>query len=249
MAYGIVHHFPGGTREQYEASIAAVHPDRNSLPEGQIFHAAGPSTGGWTIIAVHESKQSWEAFRDGILLPRFERGITGGFTSQPQETVFDVGTLQQRGQDDRAGSAEDGVREASRRFYDALNRMANGQGNTFADSWLQNSDVTTMHPIAGRQVGWEAVRDSFEQFAQIASRGTVVLKDQIVHVSGDMAYELGVEQGSVTLAGEQADLDHRVTNIYRRDAGGWKIVHHHGDVDPGLVGALDRLRASAGAEK
>jgi hypothetical protein len=26
MAYGIVHHFPGGTKEQYEASIAAVHP-------------------------------------------------------------------------------------------------------------------------------------------------------------------------------------------------------------------------------
>ena len=27
MAYGIVHFFPGGTQEQYEASIAAVHPD------------------------------------------------------------------------------------------------------------------------------------------------------------------------------------------------------------------------------
>ena len=26
MAYAIVHHFPGGTEEQYEASIAAVHP-------------------------------------------------------------------------------------------------------------------------------------------------------------------------------------------------------------------------------
>ena len=42
MAYGIVHHFPGGTEEQYEASIAAVHPSRDSLPEGQVFHAAGP---------------------------------------------------------------------------------------------------------------------------------------------------------------------------------------------------------------
>jgi len=26
MAYAIVHHFPGGTQSQYEASIAAVHP-------------------------------------------------------------------------------------------------------------------------------------------------------------------------------------------------------------------------------
>ena len=34
MAYGIVHQFPGGTQEQYEASIAAVHPSDGSLPEG-----------------------------------------------------------------------------------------------------------------------------------------------------------------------------------------------------------------------
>ena len=26
MAYGVVHQFKGGTKEQYEASIAAVHP-------------------------------------------------------------------------------------------------------------------------------------------------------------------------------------------------------------------------------
>ena len=67
MAYGIVHHFPGGTKEQYEASIAAVHPSDGRLPDGQIFHAAGASPGGWTIMAVHDSKESWERFRDGIL--------------------------------------------------------------------------------------------------------------------------------------------------------------------------------------
>jgi hypothetical protein len=93
MAYGLVHHFPGGTKEQYEASIAAVHPADGVLPEGQIFHAAGPSAGGWTIIAVHDSKESWERFRNGILFPAFEQGIEGGFTTEPQETVFDVHNL------------------------------------------------------------------------------------------------------------------------------------------------------------
>ena len=88
MAYGIVHHFPGGTQEQYEASIAAVHPGEDRLPEGQIFHAAGPSTGGWTIMAVHESKESWERFRDGILMPRMQQGIEGGFQAPPEETAI-----------------------------------------------------------------------------------------------------------------------------------------------------------------
>lgn len=93
MAYGIVHYFPGGTKEQYEASIAAVHPGRDKLPKGQIFHAAGPSAGGWTIVAVHESKTSWEEFRDGILMPRMKQGIKGGFTTPPQETAFEVHNL------------------------------------------------------------------------------------------------------------------------------------------------------------
>jgi hypothetical protein len=93
MAYGIVHHFPGGTKEQYEASIAAVHPSRDSMPEGQIYHAAGPSDGGWTIIAVHDSRESWEKFRDGTLMPRMQAGIEGGFTSPPQETGFEVHNL------------------------------------------------------------------------------------------------------------------------------------------------------------
>src|SRR5207244_3027917 len=92
MAFAIVHHFPGGTKENYDASIAAVHP-ANGLPDGQIFHAAGASPGGWTIMAVHESKQSWETFRDDILMPRMQAGIQGGFPTPPEETEIDVSTL------------------------------------------------------------------------------------------------------------------------------------------------------------
>lgn len=94
MAYAVVHNFPGGTKEQYEASINAVHPSRHVLPKGQIYHAAGPSAGGWTIVAVHESKQSWEEFRDGILMPKMQQGIKGGFATPPQETTFEVQNLQ-----------------------------------------------------------------------------------------------------------------------------------------------------------
>jgi hypothetical protein len=93
MAYAIVHNFPGGTKEQYEASIAAVHPSRDRLPDGQVFHAAGASADGWTIVAVHDSRESWETFRDSILLPRMQAGIEGGFTTPPQETAVDVYNL------------------------------------------------------------------------------------------------------------------------------------------------------------
>jgi hypothetical protein len=93
VAFGIVHYFPNGTKQNYDASIAAVHPGPGMLPEGQIFHAAGPSAGGWTIMAVHESKESWERFRDSILHPKMQAGIEGGFPAPPVETEIDIDTL------------------------------------------------------------------------------------------------------------------------------------------------------------
>ncbi|MGA2803795.1 MAG: hypothetical protein ABSF89_05305 [Acidimicrobiales bacterium] len=90
MAYGVVHEFAAGTKEQYEASLAAVHPSDGSLPDGQVFHAAGPSADGWTIIAIHDSRESWERFRDDVLMPKMTAGIEGGFTAPPRETTFEV---------------------------------------------------------------------------------------------------------------------------------------------------------------
>ena len=44
-------------------------------------------------MAVHESRQSWESFRDVILLPRMQAGIEGGFPTPSQETEIQIETL------------------------------------------------------------------------------------------------------------------------------------------------------------
>lgn len=97
MAYGIIHFYPGGTKAQYDAEIAVVHPQGGaSLPEGQLYHAAGPSPGGWSIIAIHDSKETWQNFLDGVLLPTIRSQIKGGFGVEPQATYFEVDHLQAR---------------------------------------------------------------------------------------------------------------------------------------------------------
>lgn len=138
-------------------------------------------------------------------------------------------------------ATDDEVRKASRDFYAGLNRMANGDASPLAAIWAHNAAVTTMHPIGGRQVGWEAVRESFQQVAQLASEGKIELKDQLIQVVGDVAYELGIEQGELKLGGQSAALEHRVTNIYRREGGAWKLVHHHADTSPAMQAVLSRL--------
>ena len=139
-------------------------------------------------------------------------------------------------------STEDEVRTASAQFYAALNRMANGDAGPLASIWSQGAGVTTMHPIGGREIGWDKVRGSFEQVAQIASEGRISLDDQVIRVVGDLAYELGYERGQAKFSGQQVTLDHRVTNIYCREAGSWKVVHHHADVSPAMLDVLNRLQ-------
>jgi ketosteroid isomerase-like protein len=140
-------------------------------------------------------------------------------------------------------SAEDEVRKASERFYAALEQMLNGDPGPLSDVWSHSAVVTTMHPIGGREVGWDKIRETWEQVGKLFSNGQVKLNGQLIQVSGDMAYEVGIEQGQAKLGGEEVSIEHRVTNVYRREAGTWKIVHHHTDVSQAMVDVLRRLQA------
>jgi ketosteroid isomerase-like protein len=97
-----------------------------------------------------------------------------------------------------------------------------------------------LHPIGDRTVGWDNVRESYQDIAQIAEQGHVKLDDQIIQVIGDFAYEVGVDHGQATFAGNQVTLDYRVTNIYRNEAGSWKIVHRHTDISPAMLDFLSQ---------
>jgi ketosteroid isomerase-like protein len=125
---------------------------------------------------------------------------------------------------------ENDVKAASEKFYSALNNMLNGDVSPLLNICSHSETVTTMHPVGGREVGWDQVRGSWEQVAKIVSGGQIKLEDQFVQIIGDVAYELGVEHGQYTLAGKPVAADYRVTNIYRRESGAWKIVHHHADI-------------------
>lgn len=140
-------------------------------------------------------------------------------------------------------AAEDEVRQASERFYAALTGMVNGDPGPMMAAWSHGGDVTAMHPIGERDEGWEQVRATFAQVGALASDGQVRLRDQLIRVGGDLAYEVGVEEGEATLADEPVHFKHRVTNIYRREGGAWKIVHHHTDTSPALNDLLRRLQA------
>jgi ketosteroid isomerase-like protein len=143
-------------------------------------------------------------------------------------------------------STEDEVRQACDQYYAALNHMLNGDAGLMLEVWSHSSDVTVMHPVTGMIVGWEQVRASWEQFAQLCSGGQVRLRDPRIRVGTDLAYVVGTNAARATVAGETISFELRVTHIFRREAGEWKAVHQHADIVPAMQAILDRLQASAG---
>lgn len=91
MPYLQTHFWAGGTEEQYQAVVKAVHPE-GGLPEGQQSHVAGPAEGGYLISVVWGSKEQSEAFMRDTLLPALP--VEGGFAGSPEERTAEVAHLE-----------------------------------------------------------------------------------------------------------------------------------------------------------
>jgi ketosteroid isomerase-like protein len=135
------------------------------------------------------------------------------------------------------------VRAASKSFYSALNKMLKGDAGPMQEVWSHTTAATTMHPIGGCERGWSKVKGPWAQVASLCTGGAVKLRSAKIHATRDMAVESGIESGTMTLAGETLTIEQRVTNVYVREGRQWKVVHHHTDLSPEMMGALRRLQA------
>ncbi|WP_434053165.1 MAG: nuclear transport factor 2 family protein [Roseibium sp.] len=138
-------------------------------------------------------------------------------------------------------SDKEEVREASRAFYAALNSTFNKDATPMRDIWLHSPEVTAMRPNGGREVGWDSLWEAWQHVADVFSGGKVELTEQVIVTDGNFAYEIGLEIGTFYPGGETVEVAHRATNIYRRSAEGWKVVHHHTDKSDGAMVAFSHL--------
>lgn len=146
-------------------------------------------------------------------------------------------------------AVEDDVKQASDDFYAALNHMlANGDAASVTAVWSRGEAGSTMHPIGGREAGRDQVLHAWEQAAPALTDGRASADDVVVFpLTDDVAYTVGTERFDGKVGGEEFRGEWRATNIYRREDGRWRIVHHHTDASRELIELLGRLRAQAGA--
>ncbi|WP_320537752.1 YybH family protein [Pseudarthrobacter sp. IC2-21] len=112
---------------------------------------------------------------------------------------------------------------------------------------LSEDGPTTLFPaVAPGKSGWADVSATFRWVSTRFADGTPVVYELVAaDVSGDLAYTVGYERSAVSVDGGPLEEELvRVTHIYRRENGEWRLAHRHGDtgqhVSPGLTSLLSQ---------
>jgi ketosteroid isomerase-like protein len=109
--------------------------------------------------------------------------------------------------------------------------LHNGDVEPRKELWSRGDPVTLLGAFGVAASGWDEVSETFDWVASQFSRGDEFKLEVIAAgVSGDLAYTVGYEHSLVSRDGGPARRNRlRVTHVYRRENGEWKIVHRHGD--------------------
>ena len=114
--------------------------------------------------------------------------------------------------------------------------MLKGDPSLRLAMWSRRDPVSLLGAWGPNKTGWDELH---RIFLWVAERlGSVRYADfrfdvEVAEVSGDMAYSVGYERFDEVLDdGGRKPWTVRVTHVYRREDGEWKIVHRHGDLAP-----------------
>ena len=94
-------------------------------------------------------------------------------------------------------------------------------------------DPVTLYGAKFSASGWAELEPTFREVASMFT-DSLAYDFEVVAAgaSGDLAYTVGYEHNKVTVDGQPATYTLRVTHVYRREDGQWRIVHRHGDFPP-----------------
>jgi len=128
----------------------------------------------------------------------------------------------------------------------AATAVRNGDASPLIELLSKHDSVTLFPASQPSKLGWTQVSEAFNRVASLYSSGTPVEFEVVAAgVSGDLAYLVGVERGSAAVSGGAPEpVSLRITQIYRREDAGWKLVHRHADPGPGGDAGVDHLHAA-----
>jgi uncharacterized protein (TIGR02246 family) len=114
----------------------------------------------------------------------------------------------------------------------ALDAITKGDATGYKSLYSRDEDITLGNPFGGFARGWDEVEEQLDRAAShYRDGGTTGFETVSQLVLSDLAYTVEIERFRAKVGGaeETSELALRVTCIYRRQDGAWRLVHRHAD--------------------
>jgi ketosteroid isomerase-like protein len=128
------------------------------------------------------------------------------------------------------------------RLTDADTALHDGDPGPRKAMWSQNDPVT----LFGAAVTTSGSTEIIAVFDWLGSRFSNCMSFEYEVVaadaSGDLAYIVGIERTTASIGGAAPQpYSLRVTTIFRRENGQWKVIHRHADPEPDTAETADQI--------
>jgi ketosteroid isomerase-like protein len=126
--------------------------------------------------------------------------------------------------------------EARERSHAASLEITNGNAQEFVELFSAAEDITLANPFGGIARGPDEVREALERAASYYRDGEIVSIDHVTtYVGADVAYAVEIERFSARVAGRESrdTFALRVTSVFRREDGQWRLTHRQADTRVG----------------
>jgi ketosteroid isomerase-like protein len=117
-------------------------------------------------------------------------------------------------------------------YHRAGREITNGNPEVYKRLYSRRDDVTPANPFGPPVRGWSEVSATLDRAAANYRDGEVVGFENVsTGIGSDLAYAVEVESYRARVGGadELVPVAVRVTTIFRREEGSWKVVHRHAD--------------------
>ena len=124
--------------------------------------------------------------------------------------------------------------EISEKQHEAEAALVRGDVGPRLRMWSHRDPVSLFAAVGVSRSGWDELKPTFESVAARLSGGHDVRYELMAYgVSSDMAWTAGFVRFTGTMdGGPETRYALRLTNVYQREDGEWKVVHEHSDFQP-----------------
>jgi ketosteroid isomerase-like protein len=123
----------------------------------------------------------------------------------------------------------DPLHEANARFYRALEQL---DIESMDRLWAHEGWVRCVHPGWDILVGWEAIRASWQQIFANTRWLRVTPTAVEAAIIGDIGLVVCSENITATTEGDVGVAVAQATNVFRKKADEWRMIHHHASPAP-----------------